>query len=559
MNAPATVSPAKSAARMNGFERMLAVVSPAWAYRRMAYRTALASAGGYEGGRASRLRKAMRDNRSPDTIAANGAPTTRSYARHLERNHDLARGALKVMTRNVVGANGITVEPMPRRADGKVHNEFADQITRLYKAWSRAPEVTRTRDWAMAQRDIFRCGIRDGELFTQLIPGRVNGLVHGGPVPLSLELLEADLVPMERDDPSINLRQGIQCNAWGAPTVYHVHKVHPLDGFSLAGLTGDLIKQVPAERMLHFALRDRMQQRRGITMFAAVVNVLEDIKEIADYEIAAAKLAACLTAVITREPGSGPDPLLLGETSGQGRELMRMEPGMVFDGAQAGEKVEVVDSKRPNSGVPGFIDWNMRKIAAGIDGSFSSITRNYNGTYSAQRQELVEVTESYRCLRGDFVGYVVRPVYERVIEMAIAAGLLKLPADIDPYTIFDADFRGPAMPWIQPVQEANGELIKIRAGIKSLTQVIREHGGDPWETLDQLQEERRVAAEKNLVLESDAANDLPGQQADASADPNADPNAQDAAQLAAQQAQRQAAMQAAHVRREARNHSPEVR
>lgn len=507
--APALPSPAKAAraaAPMNAFERVIAAVSPGWARQRMVDRMALAAAGGYEGGRASRLRKSMRDNRAPDAIVQDGGCKTRNYARHLERNHDLARGALKVMTRNIVGANGITVEPMPRRADGKVHGEFADQIMRLYKAWSRAPEVTRTRDWAMAQRDVCRIWLRDGEEFTQLIPGAVAGLTHGSPVPLSLELLEAELVPMEYDNPYLNIRQGIQLNAWGAPVVYHVHKAHPLDGFSFIALNGENLKQVPASRMLHVALRDRLQQRRGITLFAAVVNRLEDIKEVADYEIAAAKLAACFTAVIKRDPAySGPDPSALGETSGQGRDLMRLEAGMVFDGALPGEEIEVIDSKRPNSGVGPFIDWNMRGVAAGIDGSYSSISRNYNGTYSAQRQELVEVWESYRALRGDFVGYFVRPVYERLIETCIAAGLLKVPADIDPYTMFDADFRGPAMPWIQPVQEANGELIKVRAGFKSNTQVVREQGGNPWETLEQIADERRYAEELGIVLDSDPA------------------------------------------------------
>lgn len=507
MSAAPALSPAKSAARLSGFERFLAAISPSWAYKRMAYRVAIAASGGYEGGRASRLRKTMRDNRSPDTIVAEGGDKTRAYARHLERNHDLARGALRVMVRNIVGANGVTVEPMPRRVDGSVHNEFADQITRLYKAWSRAPEVTRVRDWAMVQRDVCRAWLRDGEEFTQLLPGQINGLTHGTPVPLSLELLEADLVPMEYDDLGRNVRQGIQCNAWGAPTIYHVYKANPLDGFAWPYAGGEL-KQVPASRMLHVALRDRLQQRRGITLFAAVINRLEDLKEISDYEIAAAKLAACLTAVIKRDPAMA-DPVS-SETSGQGRDLMRIEPGMVFDGAQAGEEIQVVDSKRPNSGIAPFIDWNMRGVAAGIDGSYSSISRDYNGTYSAQRQELVEVWESYRALRGDFVGYFVRPVYEQLINVALAAGLLKVPADLDPFTLFDADYRGPAMPWIQPVQEANAELINVRAGFKSLTQVVRERGGSPWDVLEQLEEERRVAAEKNLVLESDPANDLPG-------------------------------------------------
>lgn len=506
---------------LNWVDRMVAHFSPVSGWQRLAARRALAAAGGYEGGRASRLRKAMRDHRSPDMIVAGGAKETRSYARHLERNHDLARGALKVLVRNIVGHNGVTVEPMPRTADGKVHNDFADQVTRLYRAWSRMPEVTRRLDWAMSQRAACRAWLRDGEQFTQTISGFAAGLTHGTPVPFSLELLESDLVPLDFDDVARNIRAGIQCNAWGAATFYHVHKGHPLDGFGLANTD---TKAVSADRMLHLALRDRLHQRRGITLFAAVINRLEDIKEVAEYEIAAAKLAAAFTAVINRDPalvGSSAYP----DTSPSGRELMKIEAGMVYDGAQPGETVQVIDSKRPNSGVAPFLDWNTRNIAAGLDASYSSISRNYNGTYSAQRQELVEVWESYRVLRGEFVGYLVRPVYERFLETALAAGLIRLPSNLDPYTLFDADFRGPPMPWIQPVQEANAELINVRAGFKSLTQVIRERGGDPWATLDQIEEERRDAIERGLVLESDPAHDSGAAAADpALSDPNPDTN-----------------------------------
>lgn len=501
-----STSPAKrQQAGLNWLDRVIAHFNPSAGWQRLAYRRALASAGGYEGGRATRLRKAMRDNRSPDMIVGAGAKETRSYARHLERNHDMARGALRVLVRNIVGPNGITIEPMPRTTDGKVDNDFADQIMRVIRAWSRAPEVTRQLDFPMSQRMACRAWLRDGEQFTQTIPGFVPGLTHGTPLPFSIELLESDLVPLDWDDLGRNIRQGIQCNAWGAPTFYHVYRGHPLDSFAL---NGNDLKQVPADRMLHLALRDRLHQRRGVTLFCAVVNRLEDAKEISDYEIAAAKIAGALTAVISRDPAmAGSDPLVAGQTSGQGRDLMRLEPGMIYDGAQPGEEITVVDSKRPNSGVAPFLDWNGRMVAAGLDVSASSITRNYDGSYSSQRQELVETDGSYRILRGEFVGFHVRPIYERALETALAAGILRLPARLDPYTLFDADFRGPPMPWIQPVQEANAELINVRAGFKSMTQVIRERGGDPWATLDQLEEERREAIEKGLVLESDFAND----------------------------------------------------
>ena len=470
----------------------------------MQARKLTANATGYEGGRASRLRRDMRDGRAPDVIAREGALNLRNYARALERNHDLARGALKVLVRNIVGANGITVEPMPRRIDGTVHNEFADQIMRLRRAWMRRPEVTGAMTWPMSERFLCRVWLRDGEVFAQQLQGTVAGLQHGTVLPYSLELLEPDFVPLDYDVPARRIVQGIEKNAWGRKVGVYCYKQHPAEmGFGLASE----YKRVPAERMLHAALKDRLHQTRGITLFCASVNGLADMKDTSDYELAAAKVASSITGSIYRDPEAQRQPGL-GDDDEDGEErapLLRLEAGLIFDGARAGEKVEIYDAKRPNTSLEPFLDFQGRKFAAGIDASASSITRNYNGTYSSQRQELVESDGSYRILRGEFVGFVSMPAYEGGIAMGLASGLLQLPRDIDPYTIFDAEYYGPPMPWIAPVHEAEAELINVRAGFKSLTQVVRERSGNPWQTLDQIKEERRYTGENKIVLDSDAA------------------------------------------------------
>jgi lambda family phage portal protein len=496
---------------LNAIDRLVGFFSPKAGLQRAAYRNAFAAAQtglGYEGGRSTRLRKTSRDARGPDLMIGESAAKVRNHVRHLERNFPLVRGTVRVMVRNIVGANGITVEPMPRKADGTVHNEFADQIMRVQQRWSRRPEVTGSMTWAMAQRKACASWLRDGDEFTQMLPGFIPGLRHGSPLPFSLELLEADLVPLDFEDPARNIRQGIQRNAWGQPTNYLFYKQHPQDGYALT--TAADLKFVSADRILHLALRDRLHQTRGISLFVSVINAAEDIKDVNEYELIASKLAASLGVMITRADGTGESgPVISGEitTSDKGRDLLPMEAGLIFEGAP-GETASVIDSKRPNSQLDPFLQAQIRHFAAGVDAGYSSISRNYNGTYSAQRQELVEVWESYKVLRSEFVGTLVMPVYENAVATAIASGVLELPGDIDPTTIYDADFRGPPMPWIDPEREVEAEKINVRAGFKSLTQVIRDRGGNPWEVIEQIAEERRFARENGVVLETDPANQL---------------------------------------------------
>lgn len=488
--------------RLNGLDRFIGYFSPLWAFRRGRARNALEVLAEYEGGKPGRLRKAMREDRAPNQLVGASALRLRNYARHQERNLDLARGVLDVLVRNVVGPDGIAIEPMPRRLDGSVHQDFADELMRLYRSWARRPEVTWQSDWAGAQRRLARAWLRDGEAFVQLVEGSSAFIKHGTSVPLSLELLEADLVPLDFEDQARSIRQGVELDAWTRARAFHVWKQHPGDSF--LGSFGDL-KRVPAERMLHVALRDRLHQVRGISIFASVINRLEDLKDYEDYERAAAKIASAITGAIERDGETVPaDPGALEGTDSANRDRLRIEAGMIFDGPP-GTKVSILKNERPNAQLEPFRNGQLSAAAAGVGTTRSSISKNYDGTYSAQRQELVEGWPQYRCLTREFVSQCAAPVFERFVFLSVLSGQLRLPADLDPSTMTDAEYRGPAMPWIDPVKEAEANRTLVRCGFKSATQVIRERGGDPWETLTQISDERKEAKRLGITIESDPA------------------------------------------------------
>jgi lambda family phage portal protein len=488
---------------LNVFDRLIGWFSPTQAIRRGRARHALEVLADYEGGKPGRLRKSMREDRAPNQLVGASAARLRNYARHQERNLDLAKGALDVLVRNIVGPDGIAIEPMPRRLDGTVHQLFADQLMKLHRNWARRPEVTWQRDWAGTQRALARAWLRDGEAFAQFVEGSVAYVNHGTLVPLSLELLEADLVPLDFEDVGRSIRQGVELDAWKRARAFHVWKEHPGDSF--LGNHADL-KRVPAERMLHLALRDRLHQIRGVSVFASVVNRLEDLKDYEDYERAAAKIAAALTGVITRDGDlAATDAGALAAADSSSRAGLRIEAGMLWDGAPAGSKVEILKNERPTTQLEPFRNGQLRAGAAGVGATYSSLSKNYDGTYSAQRQELVEGWPQYRCLTREFVSQFACPTWERFVGLAVLSGQLKLPADLDVSTMTDAEYRGPAMPWIDPVKEAEANKTLVRSGFKSLTQVIRESGRDPWETLQQIKDERAEANRLGIQLESDPA------------------------------------------------------
>ena len=251
----------------NVVERAIAALSPAWAARRAHDRRILAY---YEAASPGQTRKGRRETASANDAILRAGSSLRQQARHLEQNHDIALGVLNVLVANTVGATGITVEPQPRGTDGAIHADFAREMLDLYKDWCRRPEVTWQHDWPSAQRLLARTWYRDGEVFGQLVEGVSPWLDHGTKVPLSIEMLEPDFVPMEYQAMSPTIAQGIEVNAWGRPVGYWVHKQDPAGVMGL--LTAGGLKRIESARMLHLANRHRIRQLRGVSVFASVLE-----------------------------------------------------------------------------------------------------------------------------------------------------------------------------------------------------------------------------------------------------------------------------------------------
>lgn len=456
----------------------------------------------YEAARESRFRRFHLDGGHPDNLVRQGAKALRDQARYLERNHDLARGILRTLVNNIVGPSGIGIEPQPRRADGSIHDELAARLRWLWIEFQRRPEVTWRMSFSKCQRAIARTWLRDGEGFAQMISGPMPGLAHGSSVPFSLEMFEPDYLPFDYDDPGKGIRQGVEMNAWGRPRAFHFYRQHPQDIFGAGGG----YKRIDAQKVLHLYNCDRLHQARGVSEFASVLGRLEDVRDYEESERVAAKLAARLTMFVRRGSPEAYDPETdPRETDERGNRLPRelgLEAGTILDNLGPGEEVGTIDTKRPNVNAVLWRQGQLRAVAAGIGASYSSIARDYNGTYSAQRQELVEQWVNYAVLTDDFVGMFVRPIWENFVSIAWYSGVLDVPKGVLPETVDDALFIGQSMPWINPLHEAQAWLELVKAGFASEPEVIRRRGANPRDVLEQIAAWRRAVAEHGLVFTS---------------------------------------------------------
>ena len=194
------------------------------------------------------------------------------------------------------------------------------------------------------------------------------------------------------------------------------------------------------------------------------------------------------------------------EGEAEAERNLRMQPGMIFDGLKVGEEIGMIDTNRPN---PNLVSWRsgqLRAYAAGVGASYSSISRDYDGTYSALRQELVEQWVHYAVLTDDFAGQISLPVYETLVRVAHLSGVLPIPKDVQPGTESECLLVGQQMPWIDPLKEAKAWELLAQSGFASEVEIIRRRGGNPREMLEQITEWRRDAQERGLRFTSDAAH-----------------------------------------------------
>lgn len=490
---------------MSLIDRVVAYVSPIRAVKRAQARQILAY---YEAAKADRLRKNRREPASGNAAILRAGTSLREQARHLDQNYDLAVGVLNTLVNNTVGPYGICAEPQPRRADGSIHDEFAQLLLTLWKDWCRRPEVTWQHDWPSACRLLARTWYRDGEVFGQLVEGISASIDHGTRVPFSIEMMEPDFIPLtlQRVETAQQYRieQGCELNAWGRPIAWHVLKQHPGE---TAGLFSGQTKRIPAERVLHLASVHRIGQLRGASIFASVLNRFDDLKDYEESERIAAKIAASMAAYIKK----GVSEDYSAESAGEPRQ-MTFRSGMIFDDLKPGEDIGTIDTNRPNPNLETYRSGQLRAIAAGTGPTYSSISKSYDGTYSAQRQELVEGWAAYATLSAEFSSKIVRPVWERFVAMAVLSGAIRVPADVMRESIDDAEFIAPQMPWIDPLKEVKAWSEQEDRAYISGPEIIRKRGGNPMSVLDQqarwLREKQKREIPPAGTAADQIANDL---------------------------------------------------
>ena len=226
------------------------------------------------------------------------------------------------------------------------------------------------------------------------------------------------------------------------------------------------------------------------------MRAIRDVDDWQNAELVRKKTEACMVGVVfgADEAEQSIAPVV---EDGFGQQVEQFEPGLIAY-ARGGKDIKF---NQPSS-TAGVYEWHrvqLHIIAAGFRVPYALMTGDLSQAhFASSRVGLNEFRRMDSQLQWQTViPMFCAPIWRWFIEHAQLAGLL--PVDIE----IRAEWTPPRFESVNPLQDAQADLLEVRAGFSSLPRQIARRGGDP-ETL--IEEWAKFAAKTDaadLVFDSD--------------------------------------------------------
>lgn len=517
---PLTESRNPLAVQPTMLDRLVMNFFPRHGLRRMQARTVLAAAGfsngGYEGGRrARRGTKRWRPfESSADADILPDLGDLRGRSRDLARNVPIATGAVSTKVTNVVGTGLQLQASIDHEALG-LTDEQADTMEREQErewcVFCRTSDFNRVQELDEQAPLAYRATTESGDCFIIRRYRKDPGDLYG----TKLQILEADRVRnpyLQADGYTIAdgniLSGGIEVNADGMHVAYWVTDKHPgalrpgaLKWERVAARTAD-----GAQVVIHVYDRVRPEQTRGVPYLAPVIELVKQLGDYTDAEVRAAVLTSFVTWFVKTDLPEDPDgqkPILGERDSSLDPNEVKLGSGALVDLAP-GEDVVAPSLSRPNPQFDPFLLAITRHIGAALGIGQELLIKHFTASYSASRAALEMAWQYFRAERMFLTRRFYQPVYEWMMDEAVASGRLNRPGYFeDPIlreAYLGANWIGPSKISLDPLKEANADEVDMTNGVKTGEQVCLERtGGEIEKKIAQLGKEKKMRDEAGLV------------------------------------------------------------
>lgn len=414
----------------------------------------------------------------------------REIARDLRRNNGWAKRAIEVIANNTVGW-GIEAKVKSDNPD------IAEQAQALWLTWASSPRCDYDGQLPLAglMALVMEAVAESGEALIVAEPARSS---DGLAIPLRIRVLEPDYLDTARDGAAENgnaIVQGIELDGRGRRVAYWLYDEHP-------GATGGAImrasfrnfgsKRVPAEKVLHVYRVTRPGQMRGYSWLAAAIARLHDLADYEDAKLLQQKIAACFGAFVQDLDGAGE---AIGEQSTTDPLLEKLQPGHISY-LRPGQSVAFAQPPSV-ADVGEFSKSQKQAIASALSITYEDMTGDYSMVnFSSARMARMAHWQSVHRWRWQML---IPQAYDGVFRwaMQLAAGLYGWPQ------VPGVEWSPPPMPMLEPEKEGLAYQRLIRTGVMTLSQAVRENGGDPETHLLEMASDNARLDQLGIWLDSD--------------------------------------------------------
>ena len=472
------------------------IVSPTWAARREYVRQARKVRARYDGGTSGRRAENwLSGHGSANAQIAPFVRVLRSRARDLVRNNEYARRAKTVYQSNVIGTG---IKPVYKE------NEELSRLLRQYIGggdngiWKPLPDAEMRKSLFAIERLAEGERIESGEMFIKREWRTRRQMDEMGlPVPFQMRCLEPEFLDetIDGEQPNGNLAvRGVEVDDFGRIVAYHFYEEHPYGHLGSGSLKS---QRVDADDVIHIYDEERAGQVRGVTRFAPVMLKMRDYSEYEDVQLVRQKIAASFVAFM-RRPHGGAKVTADGDSDTE----MQIRPGMVRE-LPPGYDIEF--GKPP--GVDGFKDFSqvtLQSIATGMDVPYEDLTGdNSQVSFISGRLARISFDMTNDVLQEEVWGPKFCWKFDRWFREGAAMVGVRNALDGGGIRADRARWNTPNRKMLDPGAETTAIIRKIRGGVNSWQDEVRQTGRDPDEVLREYVEDKERFDELGIILDSD--------------------------------------------------------
>ena len=412
----------------------------------------------------------------------------RELCRMHDRQSGLFSGILNRALDNIFGAN---FDFIPTTGDIELNKTVKAYITERMKPAN--CDAAGLKDFAEMAKTSLRGVWNDGD---SLLAKRPNGTL------LAFEADQIETPHTKYDATQARMVLGVELDEFNGHAAYWVKQRQTRSDYGTVSMTAES-KRIAAANAIVPAYRTRHNQTRGVPFLAAILGRFDRTNNYLDYESVAAELNAMLGWKITKQtledqPAGSEDNDDVDSTYDK---VQKMEPGLIFDLLE-GEDIDMIGSQRPGTNFESYIIMSLRIIGVGIGMPLELVLLDFSKTsYSSARASLGEARRMFRVWQRFSGQTICMPWYSWQITRGIATG--ELPAAEG---IYKSRVQWAAWEYIDPLKEANGNRVALANRTKSISQCIRETGGEPDEVYDEIASDAKKLATLGIIVAADAVN-----------------------------------------------------